>query len=284
MQLPAKREKKMAVEIPQGMEDVFNVRDNMEGIVPRLPQIGIIHAGQLFEMPDEQKIPTFEGVILDHNPANAYWAKDIKERDKNKKEPPDCSSLDGVKPVDECENKQAEFCKDCPQNQWFSDPKGGPGKACKNMHRLMILMEDSVLPRRLSLSPASLGKDKALFPDFMTRLYDQGLPCATVIVDFSLISAVNADGFEYSKVTFAKNRIMDTEELLIVGNLIKQYKEGAREQEIQADEYAAKESESEVDEDEEYGETSFDSTPPPKKSWFGKEKEPETVSEGDIPF
>ena len=69
MQLPAKSDRKVAVEIPPGMEEVFDVRDNMEGIIPRLPQIAIIHAGQLFEMPDESKIPTFEGVILDHHPA-----------------------------------------------------------------------------------------------------------------------------------------------------------------------------------------------------------------------
>ena len=279
MQLPAKRGK-LAVEIPPGMEDVFDVKDNMEGIVPRLPQIAIIHRGQLFEMPDETKVETFEGIILDHNPANAYWAKDIKERDVRLKEPPDCSSLDGVKPVENCKDKQAELCKDCPQNEWGSDPKGGKGKACKNMHRLMILMQDSVLPKRLSLAPSSLGKDKALFPDFMTRLYDQGLPCAAVVVDFSLLKVENPDGFEYSKVTFAKNRVMESEELVTIGNMIKQYKAGAREQEIQADEYAAKETESEVDESEADGEIEPDGEPE-KKSWFGKSK---AVDDSDIPF
>jgi len=41
-------------------------------------------------------------------------------------------------------------CKTCPNNAWGSDPKGGRGKACKNMRRL------SLLPAAALDSPAAL--------------------------------------------------------------------------------------------------------------------------------
>lgn len=34
---------------------------------------------------------------------------------------------------------QHEICATCPKNQWGSDPKGGAGKACKNLRRLMLV-------------------------------------------------------------------------------------------------------------------------------------------------
>ena len=43
----------LAVEIPDEMRDLFVLADNMEGVIPRLPQIKIIHGAQLFEMPGE---------------------------------------------------------------------------------------------------------------------------------------------------------------------------------------------------------------------------------------
>ena len=132
----------LAVEIPVELQDVFDISKNMEGVVPRLPQIGIIHRGQLFEMPDESKIDSFEGVILDQHQANAWWEKDISESGGNAM--PDCFSLDGITSdvtQEKCQNDKRAICK---QNQFGSDPKTGKGKACKNMKRLHILMEGSL--------------------------------------------------------------------------------------------------------------------------------------------
>ena len=37
-------------------------------------------------------------------------------------------------------------CADCPHNQWGTDPKGGKGKACKNMVRVYVLQEGCAFP------------------------------------------------------------------------------------------------------------------------------------------
>jgi len=41
-----------------------------------------------------------------------------------------------MKPHPKCSKPQSEFCETCWANKWKSDPKGGKGKACKNIRRL----------------------------------------------------------------------------------------------------------------------------------------------------
>ena len=229
----------LAVEIPAEVAEMFNIADNMEGVVPRLPQIAIIHAGQLFEMPDESKVETFEGIILDQHPANAWWKpKEEGEGagDKEKNKVPNCYSMNAITPDDRCENKQNDKCGDCNQNQFGSDSKTGKGKACKNMKRLHILMEGSLLPRRLTIPPTSIKS----FEYYMTGLVDRGLPYPTVVSVFSLDKKEVAE-FKYSEVKIIKNRVLVREELIAVAGFIKQYKDAARQQEINKEEYESEE-------------------------------------------
>lgn len=228
----------LAVEIPQELADTFNIANNMEGVIPRLPQIGIIHRGQLFEMPDESKVEDFEGVILDQHPANAWWEKDISESGGNSI--PDCFSMNGINPAESCENTQSTKCSDCKQNQFGSDTKTGKGKACKNMKRLHVLMEGSLLPRRLTIPPTSIKS----FEGYMTGLVDRGLPYNCVVTKFSLAKKTS-DTFEYAEVKLIKDRVLKKEELVAVAGFIKQYKDESRKQEIHADEYV-----NETEEDE----------------------------------
>jgi hypothetical protein len=231
MQVPAIKEtKSLGVEIPNDLAGLFNLQDNMEGVVPRLPQIKIIHRGQLYEMPDDSKIQEFEAIILDQHPANAFWEKDISESGGNAT--PDCFSMDGKYPLPDLERRQWENCSDCPQNQYGSDPKTGKGKACKNMKRLHLIMEGSLLPRRLTIPPTSISS----FDLYMTDLVDMGLPFNTVITTFSL-KKKEAGTFEFAEIILKKVRVLEKEELYKVAEFIKKFKEAAREQEIQADEY-----------------------------------------------
>jgi hypothetical protein len=287
MQLPKKREA-MAVEIPTEFADIFNLQDNMEGVIPRLPQIDVIHKAQMFGMPDETKVETFEGIILDQHPANAYWIKAVEDSDMSSI--PDCFSNDGKTPAENRESKQAEHCDGCPNNEYGSDVKG-KGKACKNMKRLMILMENSLLPRRLSLSPASLGKDKAMIDDYLTSLTDRGLPYRAVVTKVLAKKAANEQGFEYSKIYFEKVRVLAKEELMEIGKLVMQYKEGARAQEIRADEYMSKteEQNTSFDPDELESENPAQNATPfpenkekPKNGFFDRFKKEKP--ESDIPF
>jgi hypothetical protein len=234
MQLPVKATK-LAVEIPAEVAAMFPLAANMEGVIPRLPQIKIIHAGQLFHMPDESKPETFEGVIIDKHPTNAWWEK---EKSESGVTVPDCYSMDGLAPEDDSANKQNDICGQpnmpncCPRNEYKTDPKGGGGKACKNMRRVHVIIENSILPRRLSIGPTSLRD----FDDYMTSLYDSGLPYACIVTEFKL-EAKEADGNVWSVVKPTRGRVLAGEELISVANYIKKYKEGARAQDIQSDEY-----------------------------------------------
>lgn len=237
-----KREQKLAVDVPAEFADLFNIAGNMEGVVPRLPQIKIIHQGQLFEFSDGSKDGEFEGVILDQHPANAWWEQSATESGGSSV--PDCFSMNGVTPYPQCEegetnnkcciNRQSDKCEDCPQNQYGSDTKTGKGKACKNMKRVMVLMEGSTLPRRLTVTPTSLKS----FDNYMTQLVDRGLPYPAVVTSFFLEKKI-AGTNTYSEIKFVFKRILSKEELVIIGKLIRSNKDIARGQEIVAEEYGS---------------------------------------------
>ena len=222
--------KTLAVEIPDEVKDLFNIASNMEGVVPRLPQIGIIHRGQMFIMPDESKVDKFEGVIIDQHPANAWWEKEMSTTGAGAM--PDCFSLDGITPDINQPRVQSQKCVTCKQNQFGSDAKTGKGKACKNMKRLHIIMEGSLLPRRLTIPPTSIKS----FEKYMAGLIDRGLPYSCVVSLFSL-GKKTSEGFEYSEIQLVKDRVLNKAELITVAGFIKQYKDSARVQEIRSDEY-----------------------------------------------
>ena len=231
MQLVKKQE--MQVQIPEGMEDVFNITDNMEGVVPRLPQIKIAHTAQMFKMPDEQKVETFEGVILDQHPANAWW-EPSEEEIGDKVRVPNCFSQDGISPMEGSDMPQADKCNGCPQNEYGTAEKG-EGKACKNMKRFMVLQEGSLFPRRLTIPPSSL-KSADLY---MTSLVDRGLPYRCVVTEFKLLEHSKGE-VEYSEIMFEKVNVLEADDLVTVAGIVRQYKDAARGQDIQEDEYLEK--------------------------------------------
>lgn len=179
---------------------LLDLADNMDGVEARLPQISIVHQGQMFKFSDsDRKASEIVGIILDSNRCNAWWA----EAYTGEKTPPSCASLDGIKPMPDSELPQAAVCLECPQNQFGSDinDKGepAPGKACKNMRRLHVLMEDSMIPYRLTLPPSGL---KA-WDQFATALTGRALPYQAMTVKITLRSAQNKGGIEYSEPVFA---------------------------------------------------------------------------------
>jgi len=282
MKLPAKRQE-MAVDVPQEFADVFNLQDNMEGVIPRLPQISIVHQAQLFKMPDETKPEKFEAVILDQTPANAWWAIPITETGGNTV--PDCFSMDAINSMENCNKKQSDHCKGCPQNEFGSDDRG-KGKACKNMKRLHLIMEDSLLPRRLTIPPTSIRA----FDTYLTGLVDRGLPYRAVETVFSLKKVTGE--FEYSEIQCEKIRVLAKEELIEIGKFVMQYKEGARAQEIRADEYVSKSEK----QDTSFDPDEFEETPPPddrsaeeqnakpRNGFFNRFRKEKEAPQSDIPF
>lgn len=173
--------------------DIFSLDEQMEGIEPRLPQIGIAHSAQMFVMPDEVKVEEFIGIILDHNRANAWWEVSFDQSGGGT--PPSCWSLNGTQPDPSAQNSQCETCAACPYNQ-FGSEENGRGKACKNMKRVHILLEGSSLPHRLTLPPSNL---KA-FDRYVTYLSGQRLRLPVILTRFRLVRTQNQDRIDYSEI------------------------------------------------------------------------------------
>lgn len=227
-------------EIPEGMEDIFKIDNNLEGVTPRLPQIEIAHKVQLFIMPDGSKIEFFEGIIIDQQATNSYWPEKIEPGQPAK--PPMCYSMDSIVPDLGSEIAQSKKCKQCPMNQFGSD---GKGKACKNMKRLHILMDGSVLPRRLTVAPTSIISTN----EYLTILIDMGLSYRAVLTKFSLDKVIKGD-IEFSIINYKFIRKLTTTEMLVVGDLVLKNKEIFRDQEITQDEYMPQKSDPEAKYDE----------------------------------
>ncbi len=182
------------------MAGLFDMRENMEGVEPRLPQIGIAHQAQMFVMPDGKKVESFTGIILDHSKAYAWWAESFDKSGGGT--PPQCFSMDGVKPDMMGEDVQAESCASCPNNKYGSD--GGRGKACKNMKRVHVLLEGSAFPHRLTVPPSNL---KAV-DNYISMLTGQSTPYQLVKTTFKLKEEKNKDGIAYSELTFEKSGLI----------------------------------------------------------------------------
>ena len=74
---------------------------------------------------------------------NAYYPFDF---DSDAPRSPECWAIalteDELAPdPDKVTEAESDTCKDCPQNEWGSDPKGRKGKACKNSRRLALVFD-----------------------------------------------------------------------------------------------------------------------------------------------
>jgi len=219
--------------LPAELKEKFNLRDNMEGVAPRLPQIGIVHQAQLFIFPDESKEKEFEGIILDTNRINAWWEESFDATGGGT--PPDCYSMNGIEPDLNCNKPQSAKCADCPKNKFGSD---GRGKACKNMKRVHIMLENEMLPHRLTF-PASNLKSIDMYISLLTS---KGLPYQLVNTNFKLKKAQNKDGIAFSDIDPKKgDLITDPEKAAGLKKILTEFKAIMRGQEIVVDEYVPEE-------------------------------------------
>ena len=153
--------------------------------------------GLAFELPgddedDTESATELIGVILDHNPVNAYWANKFAGGN----EQPDCSSYDGKKGIVRDTGKIKD-CASCPYNQFGSD---NAGKACKNVHRVFMLREGNPVPLVLSLPPTSLRYMR----DYIgKRVLLKGYRCWQVLTKITLKKEKSKDGITYSRAAFA---------------------------------------------------------------------------------
>lgn len=136
-----------------------------------------------------------EGVVIHNHKCNARFDEDTLG------EPPICASMDGkignaVNP--ETGEVESFGCLDCPFNEFGSAHGGkGPGKACKNMIRLYMMVPGSPIPILISLPPTSMKNWQAYR---ISTLAAKGLKPYEVVTELTLTIAANKAGVKYSVV------------------------------------------------------------------------------------
>lgn len=241
-----------------------------EGVIPRLQQIKILHAGTLrFEIPSDEEIgeaeqvKTFRGIIIDQHPCNAYWKELFAKSGGGNL--PDCTSLDGKT------GTEYGVCANCEFNKFGSgfdeSGKKTQGKACKNMKRLSILRDGHQLPDRLTLPPTSIKEADTFF----SALMDRKMPMTALEVEFSLAEAKSKQGIGYSQIRFKVVSQINLEKYLEIQNFVKTHLAAIRGQEILPDEY--------LSEEEKQGQNYAERTTEEAEREIQGEKE-----DGDLPF
>lgn len=208
-----------------------DLQDNLDQIDIRLPQIKIIHQAQMFEMPSGDKVQSFSGIILDFNRINSFWKESFDRSGGGT--PPNCFSLDGVRPSPYAAELQADYCQECKQNTFGSD--GARGKNCKNLKRVHILTEpNQLLPYRMTLPPSNL---KA-FDSYISALVGRGYPWRMVQTLFGLKPVSNKDGIKYAELSLAAGGVMPAEQVALSKKIADKLMPILRDKDIRFDEYA----------------------------------------------
>jgi len=216
------------------------IEEELDGLNIEFDRVKIPSGGGLaFEVPgDDPDTPDMVkeiiGVIVDHHPVNAFWS----DKYSGQNNPPDCSSMDGKRGVDQDGNEKP--CNSCPYNQWGSDPDGNGGKACKNMHRVYTLREGEMFPLLLTLPPTSL---KNLSNYLAKRVVGKGRRSYEVLTKVSLKKATSRGGITYSQASFALTGVLSKEEAAKMAEYAAGIKPITRKLEIQGDEYISSEEE-----------------------------------------
>jgi hypothetical protein len=178
------------------MEEVL-IANTEGGVNIKFGQIKIPSGGiTVFEVIDddgrESTVSEIKGVIVDYKAVKAYWSSEYT----GEKNPPDCLSNDGKRG----EGEPGGTCNSCVYNEFESDPKGGKGKACKDIINLFILTEGSMLPIRIAIPPGS----RKNFEDYINFLVSRVKPYYGVVTAITLTKAVSGGGIKYGQATFNK--------------------------------------------------------------------------------
>lgn len=217
-------------------DQFFSIGDNMEGVTIRLPQINILHQAALFELPDGSTKKEMKVIILDTNKANAWWEFTDEKKEENKTgSPPQCFSLDGIKPSNDSEKKQNNFCNKTCSHNIFGTDKRGKGKACKNMRRVHVFFSlADLLPMRLTLPPSSLKDIDA----YITSVSAAALPYQKIWTHFSLIKDKEPEsGQTFSRISCKMGERLTPQQIPTIGKLYNQLKPIIREQMVELAEY-----------------------------------------------
>jgi hypothetical protein len=150
---------------------------------------------------DEKQLPDITGVILYQTASNAYWKEAYGGAGVGVV--PDCASHDGVRPSNQYSDLQSPLCASCQHNRFGTakDAQGNkmPGKACRNVKRIIFLSQDNPeIPYTLTIPPSSIRK----FDDFMIRLRKDKRPYWSVGTKIGIRTQSNKQGISYPEIQF----------------------------------------------------------------------------------
>lgn len=144
-----------------------------------------------------------EGVILHRATRRSYWPYAMEERPDDDDGRPQCQSYDGEVGVGD----PGGDCASCPLNEFGTDIKGGPGKACKETRQLFVLTKDDLLPLVVVIPPGSLANVR----EYFLRLLRAQLAPNSVVTKIALTKEKNSRNTAFSKVTLTKGETLDPE-------------------------------------------------------------------------
>lgn len=192
----------MDPELLAELQDELADLDEESGITCRMIKIpsggGLAYEVQGEDEDDLEYIKEIKGVIVFTHRMNAYWPGEYGGGDDSTKIPV-CSSMDGKTGVVTDTGEVCE-CDRCPYNAYGSDSRGGKGKACKNMRRVYLVMDNDPNLYLLTVPPTSI-KD---VNKQLAKIIAGGTPYTGMVISFKLEKATNANGVVYSKVTVSK--------------------------------------------------------------------------------
>ena len=167
---------------------------------------GAVTIWELPSVDGPQHKEAFEGIILAFKDTRRFWEVSFEESGGGS--PPDCSSDDGLSG----QGNPGGCCKTCPHAQWESDPKGGPGQACKAVRVLFVTLPEEKMPYVVPLPATSLKPGRQYF----MRLVSRGLPFFSVVTRFGLAPAQNKAGIKHSVVTLDRTGHLSEKEVVAI--------------------------------------------------------------------
>lgn len=181
-----------------------------------------------FMDPFDEVLETIKGVVVYKHKTRGYWPKG---GDKV----PKCSSKDGITGI-VTETGEEKKCASCPHNQWgtATDDAGEntSGKACKEMRRLFIDMDNYELPIMLTLPPTSINE----FDDYISARMTKSIPdiMRETIVD---LNKGESHGYTYAVAEFSIGDAVEPQRIMKLKDQRKMIKETAKAEDITQEDY-----------------------------------------------
>jgi hypothetical protein len=162
-----------------------------------------------FETGEESEVDTIEGVVTYFRDQRKWYKIRYGEEGSTGNAPPDCQSQDNVHGIGifeaGSEGNPTGLCSQCPNSQWKSDKRGGPGQDCAQIRMLFIHEKDGLLPMRVMVPPSSWADSRR----YALGLANKGLPMYAVITRLTLYKDKSWNGITYSKIRFSYQRVSD---------------------------------------------------------------------------